>query len=61
MRDTHESNRNLLGVCVLQAPNVMMQGGLSSMPMMGGGMYGMMPYGMGRVSYIIKMTSKSVM
>ena len=28
----------------------MMQGGLSGMPMMGGGMYGMMPYGMGRVS-----------
>ena len=35
---------------MLQAPNLMMQGGLSGMPMMGGGMYGMMPYGMGRVS-----------
>ncbi len=29
---------------------MMMQGGLSGIPMMGGGgMYGMMPYGMGRV------------
>ena len=36
----------------------MMQGGLSGMPMMGGGMYGMMPYGMGRVSYTINVTNK---
>ena len=38
----------------------MMQGGLSGMPMMGGGMYGMMPYGMGRVSSIINVTDISV-
>ncbi len=33
----------------------MMQGGLQGMPMMAGGMYGMMPYGMGggRVSLLL--------
>ena len=38
----------------------MMQGGLSGMPMMGGGMYGMMPYGMGRVSLMINVTNISM-
>ncbi len=36
----------------------MMQGGLQGMPMMAGGMYGMMPYGMGggRVSLLLVIT-----
>ena len=39
----------------------MMQGGLQGMPMMAGGMYGMMPYGMGggRVSLPPVITVKS--
>ena len=54
------TEQKLATLCVLQAPNVMMQGGLSGMPMMGGGMYGMMPYGMGRVSLMINVTNISV-